>query len=409
MLVSDIISYELEIASNNYMYDPLINILEAFEKDDISKGDDIFNKCINHFNYDNYHKNFSNVIEVGKKIINKGCFYLTLKNINDLEIFENKLNEWDDKRYSELCNILKNELLYEKNLKIQDNLLFKDFNDSDSNTNYKINKIIDSPNKNLIKIIERKYKNNTKTFFYTARYIIEGINRGHDVNYIYNKETPLSTLIILLKEFLEIEKKVKDKFLHDKIDLEYEDFNFRKIDYLIGIIYLINNHAKIYYKKNFWMINYLKEFLQSYYLYNYANLCDNIHILDLDNYDDNSDYIDDNSNYNDDNSNCDDSIYLSEFNYDEMLDYIDNNSDNNDNSYLSEYDDSSYLSELSDDILDLDNEIENIPDDIIKGIVNIQKGFLQIDKIINNDIDKVNKNNSLGEDIESEQDSLEYE
>ena len=33
MLVSDIISYELEIASNNYMYDPLINILEAFEKD----------------------------------------------------------------------------------------------------------------------------------------------------------------------------------------------------------------------------------------------------------------------------------------------------------------------------------------------------------------------------------------
>jgi hypothetical protein len=403
MLISDIISYELEIASNNYMYDPLINILEAFEKYNIIKGDDVFNTCVNHFNYDNYHKNFSNIVEIGKKIINRGCYYLTLNNINDLETFENKLKEWDDKRYSELCNILKNELLYEKNLKIQDNLLFKDFNDSDSNTNYKINKIIDSSNKNLIKIIERKYKNNTKTFFYVTKYIIEGISRGHDVNYIYNKETPLSTLIILLKEFLEIDKKVKEKSLHDKIDLEYEDFNFRKIDYLIGIIYLINNDAKIYYKKNFWMVNYLKKFLQSYYLYNYANLCDNIHILDLDNNYDNSDYIDYNSDCNDDNSDCNDSIYLSEFNYDEMLDY-------NDSSYLSEYNDSSYLSELSDDILDLDNEIEKIPDDIIKNIVNIQKDFLKIDEIISNhDIDKINKNNNLGEDIESDEYSLEYE
>ena len=88
-----------------------------------------------------------------------------------------------------------------------------------------------------------------------------------------------------------------------------------------------------------------------------------------------------------------------------MLDY----NDNNDSSYLSEYNDSSYLSELSDDIFDLDNEIEKIPDDIIKNIVNIQKGFLQIDEIINNDIDEVNKNNNLGEDIESDQYSLEYE
>ena len=393
MLVSDIISYELEIASNNYMYDPLINILEAFEKDNIIKGDDVFNTCVNHFNYEKYHKNFSNIVQIGKKILNRGCYYLTLNNINDLETFENKLEEWDDKRYSELCNILKNELLYEKNLKINDSLLFKDFNDSDCNTNYKI---IDSSNKNLIKIIERKFKNNTKTFFYVARYIIDGISRGHNVNYIYNKETPLSTLIILLKEFLEIEKKVKEKYLHDKIDFEYEDFNFRRIDYLIGIIYLINNDAKIYYKKNFWMVNYLKEFLQSYYLYNYANLCDNIHILDLDNNYDNFDY----------NSDCNDSIHYNlTFNYDEMLDY----NDNNDSSYLSEYNDSSYLSELSDDIFDLDNEIEKIPDDIIKNIVNIQKGFLQIDEIINNDIDEVNKNNNLGEDIESDQYSLEYE
>jgi len=392
MLISDIISYELEIASNNYMYDPLINILKAFEKDNIIKGDDVFNTCVNHFNYDNYHKNFSNIVEVGKKILDKGCYYLTLNNINDLEIFENKLKDWGDNRYSELCNILKNELLYEKNLKIQDNLLFKDLNDSDSNTNYKINKIIDSSNKNLIKIIERKYKNNTKTFFYVTKYIIEGINKGHDVNYIYNKETPLSTLITLLKEFLEIEKKIKEKSLYDKIYLEYEDFNFRKADYLIGIIHLINNDAKIYYKKNLWMVNYLKKFLQSYYFYNYTNLCDNINISDLDN---NSDYIDDNSD-------CKNSTYSSEFIYDEMFDYNDNN--------LSEYTDSSYLSELSDDIFDLDNEIEEIPEDIIENINNIQKGFLKIDEIISNhDIDKINKNNNLGEDIESDEYSLEYE
>ena len=58
---------------------------------------------------------------------------------------------------------------------------------------------------------------------------------------------------------------------------------------------------------------------------------------------------------------------------------------------------------------DLD-EIEKIPDDIIKNIVNIQKDFLKIDEIISNhDIDKINKNNNLGEDIESDEYSLEYE
>ena len=140
------------------------------------------------------------------------------------------------------------------------------------------------------------------------------------------------------------------------------------------------------------MVNYLKEFLQSYYFYNYTNLCDNIYISDLDN---NSDYIDDNSD-------CKNSTYSSEFIYDEMFDYNDNN--------LSEYTDSSYLSELSDDIFDLDNEIEEIPEDIIENINNIQKGFLKIDEIISNhDIDKINKNNNLGEDIESDEYSLEYE